>query len=357
MQAVQKIEILDIQPNVLSQPIKAADVDSTVVNTNGGSKKAAFRKFAAENVIQYEIQFEQSLTVRFNSGSLQEQIRVKKIDPHTLIHKAILENNPEVIRFLLAHEVDVDYPDSYGMTPLTLALLNRCNYAVDVLLEHGANVNPNIKWNDMTLLEISLAMKDHKSALLLLNHGVDINVKGNGALAQAIRLTNDSNTSSEWKKVVEFLIDRGADIHSCQSSSSPLYESIFLAQQGDFFVLTLLLQKGADIHMKVDESIPLLFLAYKWGSGPAEGVPLIPFLIENGADVNQEHAAFGTPLHAAIYDNRFDLIKLFVEKGADLNKKSTIGLVGGEILSPLTLALKFHLANIVQYLLQHGAKA
>ncbi len=100
MQAVSKVEILDVQPNILTQPIKATDVNSTVGNINGGSQKATFRKFAAEQALQPQVQFEQSLTDRFNSGLLQNDILVKKINPHTMIHKAILENSPVVIRNL-----------------------------------------------------------------------------------------------------------------------------------------------------------------------------------------------------------------------------------------------------------------
>ncbi len=253
--------------------------------------------------------------------------------------------------------MSVDYPDSDGMSPLTVALLNRCDYAVDVLLEHGANVNPKIQWNGMTLLEIAFLMKDHKSVLALLKHGADIKINEieQSALVQAICLAHDFKTRSEWEKIVELLIEKGSDIHSNNSTSSPFYESIFLAQQGDFFVLELLLRKGADVNMKVGGGIPSLFLALKWGSlNPNWCIPLIELFIENGVDVNQEHQSMGTLLHLAISDSRFDLVKLFIENGADLNKKSK---VQGEIQSPLTLALKLHEVEIVQYLVQHGAKA
>lgn len=262
-----------------------------------------------------------NLTDQFNAGILQQKVTLKEIDPHTLIHKAILENSAEVIRFLLKQGVSVDYPDENGMSPLTIAILNRSSHAVEVLLAHQANVNPQVKWNGMTLLELSLSMKDPNSALLLIEHGADVIAKG--VLTQVMRLVqHDQNYDrrSVWKKVTELMISLGANIHASDNDDSPLFEAVYLAQNGDFSMLELLQKKGADVNMVQ------MF----------QGRP------------------YNTPLLQAIRSNKIELIKFLVEAGADVNKSVNYD---GTPRVPLKEALKYGHAEIVQYLLQHGARA
>lgn len=328
MQAASKVEILDVQPNILPQSIKATDVNPTVVSINGGSKKAAFRKFAAEQGLQPQVQFEESLTDRFNAGSLQNDVLVKKINPHTMIHKAILENSPVVIKFLLAQGVSVDYPDENGMSPLTIAILNRCNYAVEVLLEKKANTNPGVKWNNMSLLEISLFMKDPASASLLIKNGADVNASNQyvSVLTQTIHRASSIyqvQQRNAWVEVSKQMIHKGANIHANKENDCPLLAAVWLAtSQNDKSVLELLLQKGVNVNM---------VQTFK------------------GKDN-------GTALLAAITNGHYSLsvVQFLVESGADVNKSINNGW---EIRSPLKFALSHEHAEIVQYLLQHGAKA
>lgn len=87
--------------------------------------------------------------------------------------------------------MSVDYSDEKGMSHLTIEILNRCNYDLEILLERGADVNPKIKWDDMSLLEITLSRKDHKLSWLFLNYDADISVseEKQSLLVKVIRLT------------------------------------------------------------------------------------------------------------------------------------------------------------------------
>ncbi len=315
----QRIEKIDVRDNIV-QPLFLVQGEKAAAIKIDGSPKAAFRKFAAENTPQPKAQFEQSLTDRFNSGSLQEDVRLKKINPHTLIHKAILENNPAVIRFLLAQGVSVDYPDQNGMSPLTIAILNCCDYAVEILLKNGANTNPKVKWNDMGLLETAIFMKDHKTAKSLIDHGVNLNEKaGNkGSLELAI---HTSQTSQEYIEIALLMIEKGANIHSNEPENCPLFETI-LAYNGNVAILNSLIKKGVDLNMEFKKSA-------------------------NGGQ---------TALTVAIaIGGSLDVIDLLVQSGADVNRKTPYLGMGNK--SPLQLAMQTQQPEIVQYLLQHGAKA
>ncbi|CZR70164.1 uncharacterized protein PAC_20065 [Phialocephala subalpina] len=87
-------------------------------------------------------------------------------------------------------------------------------------------------------------------------------------------------------------------------------------------------------------------------------LPLVQFLVENGADVNSEHAIWGTALQYAAAKNCFDLVHYLVsEGGADVNAP---GQLGGS--SPLMAAVSAGNSSIFHYLLslqtcsnnQHG---
>lgn len=80
----------------------------------------------------------------------------------------------------------------------------------------------------------------------------------------------------------------------------------------------------------------------------AQGLPLVKALIENGADVDKADAGGLTPLVYAINHNRTEALKELLAAGADVNKKTTIGL-------PLYLAVKLGSVEAVKLLLNAGA--
>lgn len=90
MQVTEKTEISDVHLGSHIQPIKTENINSYDFNANSNSKKTAFRKFVAECAVQPKAQIKQTLTEQFSVGLLQKQVQTKEIDPHTLIHQAIL---------------------------------------------------------------------------------------------------------------------------------------------------------------------------------------------------------------------------------------------------------------------------
>lgn len=77
-------------------------------------------------------------------------------------------------------------------------------------------------------------------------------------------------------------------------------------------------------------------------------LPLVQFLVENGADVNSKHAVWGAALQcAAAAENCFDLVRYLVsETGADVNAP---GLFGGS--SPMMAAVSAGNSSTFHYLL------
>ena len=79
-------------------------------------------------------------------------------------------------------------------------------------------------------------------------------------------------------------------------------------------------------------------------------------LIDAGADVNLVGGKYGTALRAAVLPivshsgSRIDIVQMLIQAGADVNLK------GGKDTSPLEVALAAGYTDIVQILLDAGAK-
>jgi ankyrin repeat protein len=74
-------------------------------------------------------------------------------------------------------------------------------------------------------------------------------------------------------------------------------------------------------------------------------LPLVQFLVKNGADVNSKHAIWGTALRFAAATNNFDLVRYLVsEGGADVNAP---GQLGGS--SPMMAAVSAGNSSIFHY--------
>lgn len=292
-----------------------------------------------------------TLSYQYETGALQWQIARKEIDPNTLIHQAILENAPEVINFLLSHGVKVDYPNENGMSPLTIAILNGSTDAARLLLANGANSNPPVKWNNMTLLELAFYMKDCKSAKELINHGADVN--SNDSLLLLTRAIANETSSPDSIELACELIKRSAYI---------LPEAIFYAihsamKKRDRSVLEVMIEKGVDFNVKDDPKtgyiFPVILVLRNWNPrDPNQDAEVFKLLVKAGANLNSTVHGH-TALTDGICSNDLDKIQFLVELGADVNK--TI-FFEGKVVSPLVLALQRAQPEIVQYLLQHGAR-
>ena len=76
-------------------------------------------------------------------------------------------------------------------------------------------------------------------------------------------------------------------------------------------------------------------------------------LLNRGADVNAQVPGEDTPLVQAVREGNLAMVKLLVEKGADVNKASTVG----SGIKPLKMAERQGDDEIAAYLRSKGAVA
>jgi ankyrin repeat protein len=127
-------------------------------------------------------------------------------------------------------------------------------------------------------------------------------------------------------------------------------EMIKAAKQGNLPEVNSLLKKDKDlIHAKdKDGSTPLHCAAWKGHFDVAR------ILLEAGAEVDahNENSHWGsTPLHAAAHANQKAVVELLIQHGADINAKSPLNK-----MTPLDHAGVHKATAVAELLRNHGAK-
>lgn len=111
-------------------------------------------------------------------------------------------------------------------------------------------------------------------------------------------------------------------------------------QQNDFKKLKELLELG------VNKNDALVYAAWQGR------LKMVAYLADNGADINSEHSSRAAykAIHSAVSDYNFELIKLIIKKGGDVNVRSnSIGETA------LMMAAQKGNFKIVKLLLDSGA--
>jgi ankyrin repeat protein len=214
----------------------------------------------------------------------------------------------EKTRLLVAHGADVNARSSDMRTPLMIAARRRGNAsAVKLLLEHGANPNPNLHpaAESSPLIEAANA-GDAASVELLLDHGAAVKDAGELALETAY--------SVRCSKCADLLIAKGL---SKEDYSVALANTAVL---GDVDAVRKMLDHGADV--KAVDPLGRTALIY------AAASDLLPL----------------------------DVVKLLVERGADINARDQHQKSGDTGLTVLDIARLHGETPVVAWLVKSGAR-
>ena len=285
-------------------------------------------------------------------------------------------------------ELDINKPDEEGELPLHLAVKGRDIETTTMLLSCGANVN---KLNSVSSplselqhpLALAAAVGDISLVKLLLDRGSCPN-----AQMQFCRINCDASSSIMTDKsalhyavehleidIVKILLKHGAETDTVDCySDTPLHYAVVCYRRWEDShrserhyaagtsgrqrcqtreeILQLLLSSAytsSSILNAVNENgLSALYIAAQHGCNNS-----VKMLLNAGANPNiLGNDRFGIPLHIAVCNDDFDVVRTLVTTGSNLNLRN------GYDLTPLTLALRFDgsKTNVITTLIIHGSR-
>lgn len=278
------------------------------------------------------------------------------------LRRAIEQNNCKEVRRVLGINpslMNENIFKSHGVdyTPLWLAMIHGHTNVVKLLIkEFGAD--PDEKYNGVTFLH-STAISDSSECFfnvvkVLIKLGADVNAKSpffdnKNPLQIAL--------SSKNLKFVKLLLKNGADLSKADfHGDSPLAYAFRSGKSSTAKkILLLLLKYGVDTTFisKDGENVLHLFLTFA-EQDYENPVEIAEILLDQGLPLNDVNSWGCTPLNYSISDCDKELIKFFINKGAEINTKC-FGTEKRYGSFPLYAAVKRGDKEIVDLLLSNGA--
>jgi ankyrin repeat protein len=260
----------------------------------------------------------------------------------TILHLVALGRSTARCELLLTQaDALLEMRDVDGLTALMYAALHGRLDNVQLLLQHGADVNA-ANSRGCTALIAAAQTTNTAVAQLLLDFGADIraaDIKGQNALSKA--------TIKGHVSMMEFLKQRGLSVHAVDSAGSTLLMLAISAQQR--VAAEWLLQQGVAIDTVKNSGFTALHIACV--SDIYDNAAIVEVLLANGADVHKCADAQLTALDMAAHKGNVECVKALIAAGADVNNIVSIGY------RPLHAAVMRDRAEVVKVLLEHGAAA
>ena len=280
----------------------------------------------------------------------------------TALHHCCANGHYKVVNLLLNHNANIHLCDNNGKTPLLLAYLEEhfkivkniinnhtvidstCEVIlqlacingqidlVELLIDKNVDINVSDVYGDTPLI---LAYKSKKFNILklLIERGADSDVSNESGNTVMHLACFDGNTY-----IVKLLLETNTNFNVYQSSGlTPL---TLACQQGHLGIVELLITKGT--HFDVEIKTALM------EARENEHYPVVKHLLCNNADPNIVSNDGKTALHYSCSNGHYNIVALLLDHNADPNPNGT-----GE--TPLIIAFRKRDYKIMKLLLEKGA--
>jgi len=262
----------------------------------------------------------------------------------TPLHWSVMAGSVHLIKELIKRGASINIKDGNGSTPLILASAADDSYEmIKILLENKAN--PNTPTNDTSFPLHHIAIRDDvEGAQLLINFGAKVNCA-----------TGDGDTPIHYAaqigktKMVKFLIQNGARAdYANHEGMLPIHRSINANHVECTAVLAATVNKDTQTTIPVDELSaldPLIQAVYE------EKVDMVRVLLNNKADISKLDAQHMTCLHHVAKNGDMKIAELLIENGA----KDILEEEDYQGKTPLLVALDNNHFELAKVLLRVGA--
>jgi ankyrin repeat protein len=297
----------------------------------------------------------------------------------TALMWAAAENHAAVVKLLIELRADVnarsiryDFPkltggnggiihdrSEGGLTPIFFAARQGAIEAAELLVDAGADLRGIEGQYGFTPLQTAIFNGHYDLAARLVAKGADVN---DGSLYTAIEMRNlatysnrpnppDTDKQVSSLDLVKLLLERGADPNgpywkkipprqaqgdiAVTPGATPLYRA---AKSMDLAAMRLLVAKGADPSLAIADNSTPLMVASGLGARPrggeedvvekpgrADPVDVIKLFVEAGADIDAINDLGNTALHYAAQTGATRIVEYLASKGAKLDVQNFQG--------------------------------
>lgn len=271
-----------------------------------------------------------------------------------LLFSAAQGGYKNIVQQLYEKGVQMDQKDSNGRTPLHYAAQRGKEEVIQLLLSYGLKPDEedNHKCSPLKAALTSYSAIKDNVIQLLLSKCVDIDI----VKLDSQPILHYLSGRSSWKNLVKTLLDRGANIYVKDKNCETVLHSAALGFSTTN-VVELFLNLGLNPNEKDAIGRTPLDCAFKRGNKGA-----VELLLQRGANastklitkhLHRTPSYYGleiiSALHYAIILGYEDIVKLLIEKGADITEKDS------EERSALHIAAGAEKAeNIIELLLDNG---
>ena len=278
----------------------------------------------------------------------------KKGDTALMISIYDYKKDIKTLDILLKNKADTSIRNCNMESALMIAVKSNWCDAVELLLEHGAKADDDIKdiiiWavhkNQLKIIQLLLKQDVSKLILekafiysvnyyhinieiveLFLERGVDISAvdhNGKTALMFAVQVGK--------LEVIQILLEKGANILTADYNG----KTVLMHAANNFEIIKILLEQYADISvLDNDGNNVLSYVNYN---------EIFLFLVERGADITIINKKGNTILMHAVYNDNIDIVKFLLEKGLKIDKNT------------LKIAAKGQSVEVMKFLLETASK-
>ncbi len=265
--------------------------------------------------------------------------RIRNDFPGLILHRLLHINNVKgLIELLVKKGVSLNCCDETdGITPLLAACMEKQDELITFLLDAGADVNMADK-NDGTPLMVASQAGRVPLVRFFLKKGARVNCannEGNTALHLACFMGHT--------EVVKLLLQAGADVSIKNNMSGNAFRIAIDRKTNEIARLLFSYYPSVD---KNDHMWRNIF----WNVSCRGNEEVVEFLLSHGLDMDScDEKKASHILFAPVLENRPDMVRYFLDRGASANVKLPDGR------TPLTVACDKNHEDIVILLLARGA--
>jgi uncharacterized protein len=235
----------------------------------------------------------------------RDHINAPQPDGTTALHWAVRRDDVATAEALIKAGADVKSSNRYGVTPIGLAATNGSAAMLRKLLDAGADPNTATPGGETALMTAARTGKVD-AATLLLDRGANVNAKDNVRAQTALMWAVIENHAD----VVGLLLARGADINAHTNVTVPKGEYV-PARAGGASGNGIVRQRA--LPTANGGMTPLLF-AVRDGNAA-----MMRLLLDRGADLGKSSGNHTSPLLIALLNGQVGMATELLDRGADPN--------------------------------------